>query len=101
SEFKVDTEDLEAMKRFVSAKEASAFDQPAFLVIDENEHGVYKAGHHIRRTHLNGFIAVLYIESADIYFIRYQGKADVFLNGVPVRRGSIGVFAVGSTLRWD
>ena len=50
---------------------------------------------------MNGFIAVLYVEQAEFYFIKYLGGSDVYLNGVPVKSGRITVLAVGSMLRWE
>jgi hypothetical protein len=50
---------------------------------------------------LNGLIAILYVEEAEFYFVKYLGDSDVYLNGVPVKSGRIKVLAVGSMLRWE
>lgn len=100
-EFKVSREDLEAIKVFVSGDEAGIFDNPAMLIVSSQPEGSFSHAHHIHRHNLKGVIAVLYVQSADMYFIKYIGNADIYLNGVPVRSGYIGVFAVGSTIRWD
>jgi hypothetical protein len=76
-------------------------DHPSLLVIDASESTSFTHAKHIRRSHLSGFVEILYVQQAELYFIKYTGNSDVFLNGVPVKPGSIGVLAVGSALRWD
>jgi len=97
---KVKHEDLEAIRKFVMDKKGN-IDHTSLLVIDPNENTSFSHSKHIRRTHLRGFVEILYIQQAELYFIKYTGNTDVFLNGVPVKPGAIGVLAVGSALRWD
>lgn len=99
--FKVEQDDLASIKIFVKGKEVSQVDKEGLLVIDAQEDNAFKLAHHIKRKHLKGFIEVLYIRQAELYFIKYIGESDIYLNGVPLRSGSINVLAVGSTLRWE
>lgn len=100
-QFKVGEEELDAIRHFVVSHDSKAFDFAALLVVDASAPDTYQQAHHVRRTHLTGIMIVLYVASADIYFIKYDGTVDAYLNGVPLMSGSIGVLAVGSTLRWD
>jgi ABC transport system ATP-binding/permease protein len=99
SHFKISAPDIEHIRTFVQAREPQQLAGDHLLVIDSssNRDG-YK---HIYRKHLQGFIAVLYIESAEIYFVKYLGNSSLVLNGVPVKPGRINVLAVGSLLRWE
>jgi len=99
--FKVKQENLTSIRKFVVGQQTSELDHPALLIIDANEDNAFKQAKHIRRANLKGFIEVLYIQQAELYFVKYIGKSDVYLNSVPVKSGAIGVLAVGSTLRWD
>lgn len=99
--FKIKLEDLASIRKFVVGQQASELDHPALLIIDSNEDKAFIHAKHIRRAHLKGFIEVLYIQQAELYFIKYIGQSDVFLNGVPLKSSSIQVLAVGSALRWD
>jgi ABC-type multidrug transport system ATPase subunit len=101
SNFKVSTTEIEAIRTFVLGQNASLLDHTQILIIDSSPQGNFKHSHHIPRSHLNGFMAVLYNEQADIYFIKYIGGTDVYLNGVPVKSRRIAVLAVGSMLRWE
>ncbi len=47
----------------------------------------------------DGDIAFLRIPELDLYFIRYEGKEDLYLNGLGLHRNRIYLFAKGSTVR--
>jgi ABC-type multidrug transport system ATPase subunit/uncharacterized tellurite resistance protein B-like protein len=99
--FKVSQTEIDAIKKFVLGKNASQLDHDHFLIIDAAPEGSLKKAHHLRRKELDGFVAIVYIEQVEIYFIKYLGGSDVYLNGVPVKSGKIAVLAVGSMLRWE
>ena len=91
-------DDIESIKRYVSARKPEDCTDENILLIDSQTRG---QGKHLFRQQLDGFIANLYLKSSDTYFFKYIGKTDVFLNGVPQRSGSINVLANGSALRWE
>jgi ABC-type multidrug transport system ATPase subunit/uncharacterized tellurite resistance protein B-like protein len=99
--FKIAQTELNAITTFVLGKHATQLDHQQILLIDSSPSTSFSNSQHIRRPHLNGFIAVLYIEQAEFYFLKYLGGSDVYLNGVPVKSGRIIVLAVGSMLRWE
>jgi ABC transport system ATP-binding/permease protein len=99
--FKIDTKEVEAIKIFVTGSKAADLDHEQILIIDQSNDGVYARAKHLNRPNLHGFIAVLHLKQNDVYFIKFHGHTDVFLNGVPVKPGRISVLAVGSLLRWE
>lgn len=99
--FSIDQRDLSAIRTFVTVQEASHLDHPELLIIDNQEDSAYIHALHIKRKHLKGFVEILYMQEAELYFIKYLGNSEVFLNGVPFKSGSIRVLSVGSTIRWD
>jgi ABC-type multidrug transport system ATPase subunit/uncharacterized tellurite resistance protein B-like protein len=99
--FKVSPAEIEALKIFVLAQHSKSLEHENLLVIDSSPQSSFNRSKHIHRGHINGFIAVLYNDEAELYFIKYAGGSSVYLNGVPVKSGRISVLAVGSTLRWD
>ena len=101
SNFKISSSEIEAIRIFVLGQQAAQLDHGQILIIDSSPEGKFEKSHHIRRGHLNGFMSILYVEQAEIYFSRYLGGSDVYLNGVPVKSGRIAVLAVGSMLRWE
>lgn len=99
--FKINPPEIDAITMFVLGKTASNVDHDHILIIDASASSSFVKAKHLVRNHLNGFISILYLEEQDIYFMKYVGKSDVYLNGVPVKSGKISVLAVGSLLRCE
>jgi len=99
--FKIQPDEIDAIKTFVMGHSPQELNHDHILVVDTLTQNTLTKARHIHRHNLDGFIAVLYLEKSEIYFIKYQGGSDVYLNGVPVKSGKIAVLAVGSMLRWD
>ena len=96
----VSREDVDLIQAYVQARTPQACDYENILIIESEASPVTRSKKIIREG-LDGFIAVLYVKSTDIYFIKYLGKTDVYLNGVPRKPGSIIVLATGSAVRWE
>jgi ABC-type multidrug transport system ATPase subunit/uncharacterized tellurite resistance protein B-like protein len=92
--------ELESITHFVLGAKPDDLDQPNILIVDSTA-SIYGKCKKINREHLNGFISILYIENSDIFFFRYLGSTDVYLNGVPNLPGNINVLAAGSMIRWE
>src|SRR5688572_15676551 len=99
--FKITAKELAAIKTFVLGQQGTQLDHAQILIIDSSPAQTFSASQHLGRNHLSGLIAILYVEQAEFYFIKYMGGSDVYLNGVPVKSGRITVLAVGSMLRWE
>jgi ABC transport system ATP-binding/permease protein len=97
--FNVSTSDIDLMKHFLSGKEPADYNHESILLVHSGDH-VKNNTKFIARTELDGFIAILHVRSTDVFFFRYLGKSDVYLNGVPQKSGNIHVLGTGSTLRW-
>lgn len=97
--FNISTGDIELIKTFILAKKAESIDDENILVIHSGSISS-KNTKTIKRDELDGFIAVLYIRSTNLFFFRYLGQSDVYLNGIPQKPGNINVLATGSIMRW-
>ena len=93
-------EDIELIEDFLLGITPDKLDREDILII-KSEKKDYGRCKHLEKPDLDGFVAILYLKSADVYFFRYMGKSDVFLNGVPQQPGSVNVLATGSTIRWS
>lgn len=98
SEFNVTQEEIESINKFVVGHDQNELDIDNLLIIDDLEQSG-KYSYHLRREGINGFIAILHLNQADTYFIKYIGSQDVYLNGVPLKSGTKVVLATGSTIR--
>ncbi len=97
--FKITNDELQAIYVFLEATRAEDLDRPNFLVVVSSAR--LSQGKQIIRKHLNGLLAVAFFPAVDLYFVKYLGNDNVFLNGVPFKKGLVQVLPVGSTLRWD
>ena len=96
--FKVEKEEFACIESFVVRTEVDQLDDNNVLIInDRNDTPLFAKI--IRTKHLNGNIFVLRINSVDLYFLKYTGNEDLFLNGLPIRNDRIYLFANGGTVK--
>jgi ABC-type multidrug transport system ATPase subunit/uncharacterized tellurite resistance protein B-like protein len=99
--FKIRNDEIEAIMTFTLGLAQDELDHEKILIIDGLTQATEQRSPHVHRADLKGFVAILYVEQAEFFFLKYVGGSDVYLNGVPVKSGKIAVFAVGSMLRWE
>jgi ABC-type multidrug transport system ATPase subunit len=99
--FKIGESEVDLIERFVLARNEGEVDHSHILVVDSHATSPHKESPHITRGHLKGFMLIVYLKGADLYFIKYVGGSDVYLNGVPLKSGKISVLPVGSLLRLE
>ena len=99
--FKISQDEIDAIKMFVLGQKASELDHDHMLIVNSSSSSTFSRAKHFARQHLDGFVAILYVEEHGIYFMKYLGHSEVYLNGVPLKSGRINVLAVGSLLRWE
>lgn len=97
--FSISSDLMDVIKTFILGDNPLSLDDPSILIIHSGEK-ITTHAKVIQRTHLRGTIALLRINIPEIYFFKYHGPDDVYLNGVPVKSGNINVLATGSTVRW-
>ncbi len=96
--FKVEKEEFTSIESFVIRNESHELDDNNILIINDKP-DVPREAKKIPTKQLNGDIFVLKIKSADLYFLKYTGNEDLFLNGLPIRNDRIYLFANGSTVK--
>lgn len=97
--FNVSSQDIELIKIFIASKKPELIDNENILVVS-NEGKSGPRTKVIKREELDGFMSVLHLKSSNLFFFRYLGHSDVYLNGVPQKPGNINVLATGSIMRW-
>ncbi|MBL7866052.1 MAG: ATP-binding cassette domain-containing protein, partial [Cyclobacteriaceae bacterium] len=92
--------EIDLMTHYILGSTREAFDSDKVLIIDGKQE---KPGHckHIYRDKLLGLIAILHLTQGDLYFFKYIGGEDVYLNGVPQKSTNISPLARGSSIRWE
>jgi ABC transport system ATP-binding/permease protein len=96
--FKVDKDEFTSIESFVIRNEIDQLDYNNILVINDTSDGLQFAKK-ILTKHLEANIFILKINSVELYFLKYTGSEDLFLNGLPIRNDRIYLFANGSTVK--
>ena len=93
----ISPEDLNLIRQYVMFQKIDHQPNEHLLVIHSSPQTLPRE---IRCEGLDGIIVILFLKSSDLFFFKYHGKSDVYLNGVPQKPGNIYVLATGSTIRW-
>lgn len=99
-EFNISDDQIKSISAFVIGKTPKELDLENILIINDQKTGPNNS-QHIQREGINGFIAILHLQEAETYFIKYLGSSELYLNGVPLKSGNHMVLAIGSTIRAD
>ncbi len=100
--FNISEEERKLMSHFIVSDDPYSQENEDLLVIDDKQIVTlnYITGtHHLHAHGLDGNISVAKIQSVNLYFLRYNGDSEVFLNGLPIQQNTIYILAPGSTLR--
>ncbi len=96
--FNISQIEFKSIETFVIKNEALELDDGNILIINERNER-YKNAKKIKTKQLDKDIFVLRVTSVDLYFLKYTGKEDLFLNGLPINSSRIYLFANGSTVK--
>ncbi|HKK61675.1 MAG TPA: ATP-binding cassette domain-containing protein [Bacteroidales bacterium] len=80
--FNIDQKEYEAIREFVlNDKELAPSSH--FLIVDNTDDGrnIPAGVKHIKRNNLSGQVRVLHILSTNLYFVKYIGQAELYING--------------------
>jgi len=98
--FNCPTDEIDQVKNYVVHHDKAHLSSSDMLIIDNGELDKPPKSKHITSPDLDGFIAILRIKSAEIYFMKYVGSAVLTLNGIPLQRNqAISILSQGSTIR--
>ena len=96
--FKISREEYSSIETYVVYNEIEKLDNPNILIINDKEN-VCKKCKHIKSAALDGNIFVLHVKSVDLYFLRYTGEEEIYLNGLPLNNKRIYLFAQGGSVK--
>ena len=96
----VSSSEIDLMTHYILGDHRKTFDSEKILIIDSIAEKPNNCKH-IFRDKLDGTIAILHLNSGDLFFFKYSGRGDVYLNGVPQKSSNINPLAHGSSIRWE
>jgi ABC-type multidrug transport system ATPase subunit len=96
--FNISHDEYKEIENFVIIDDYRELDSESILIVNDKE---FEHTHSqlIPSESLHGSIIILQINSADLYFIKYTGKQDVYLNSTSVYNNRIYLFAPGSIIK--
>lgn len=96
--FNISKDEFKNVETFIVQNEISELDDESILIVNDKENYCTFCNH-IKSEPLDGNILILQVKSTELYFLRYTGRQDVFLNGLGVFNNKIYLFAAGSTIK--
>ncbi len=96
--FKLDKEEVQAIKAFSMESDADKMDYKGILIADEREGVNYSNALHIQTGKLKGAIFFLYMASVDLYFVRYSG-GESYVNGNLLAQDCVSPFPTRSIIK--
>ncbi|HRJ36087.1 MAG TPA: ATP-binding cassette domain-containing protein, partial [Flavobacteriales bacterium] len=97
--FNISEEEFRRCKNFVDNKEDQTEDGAYLLYINNSKENPFKEAHHIYSEGIQGHIRVLRIPSLGIYFLRYYGNSEIYLNGINITPLRVYILTQGSSIR--
>jgi len=99
--FRIDETRIDESKQFVLGESPEDFVITNILIIDNQDYDKTYHFKHWKKDDLNGRVIIYQVPNESLYFMKYSGAADMFLNGIAVKPGKIYVFSTGSNMRSD
>lgn len=96
--FKISDEDKLLIEYLIFDQKAPSTVFSEYMLISE-ENDIKNQGKFIQAEGLNGVIRIIKISSVGLYFFKYKGHSDVFLNGFSVKEQNIYLLPQGGTIR--
>ncbi len=97
--FHITASEYAELKDFVQYSADQLPDTKSVLVIDNNKDFFHPSVKHIYCEPLTGQVRVLQVASSNMYFVKYMGKNEVYLNGQILQHEKIFVLNYGSSIR--
>jgi ABC-type multidrug transport system ATPase subunit len=96
--FKISSGEVVAIEQFVKNDKPAKLTNPAILVLNpaEDKCDLCKK---MQTGYQDTLIIILKVDSVDLYFIKYISKDQLYLNGLPIRSGSVYSFARGGSVK--
>lgn len=96
--FKLSRAEFTGIENFVVKNNPKEIEDENLLVVNDKDEQ-YEKNKHIQTKALDANVFILHIPAVDLYFLKYTGSEDLYLNGLGLRNRSIYLFAKGSTIK--
>lgn len=99
--FNISKEEYEQIKQFADCKEndTTIVDDNHLMYINASKEHTLENTKHIYSEGVQGRVAILHVDSVNIYLLRYFGSSELLLNGQAITPGRVYVLTQGSSIR--
>lgn len=97
--FRVPQSEVREIQDFVIEEDVFQLDYSSNLMIVDDYPHTFHYAKLLSTTEIDGRILILHVVSVDLYFLKYLGNEELYLNGLGVNAGRIYVFPSGSTVK--
>lgn len=97
--FNIDSEEHDLICKFTINKLGAAPSSSKILLVNNNANFVNHGTKHLYSNHFKGELWLLQAASSNLYFLRYQGDNELYLNGQLLQPDKVFVFTAGSSIR--
>lgn len=97
--FNIEEIEFAEIERFCRTKDILLLKENPNLLLVANDISTEGILAKVIENEIDSPLGILHILSEDMYFLRYLGKTNILLNGQPVSRNQVSLFAYGSTIK--
>jgi ABC-type multidrug transport system ATPase subunit/uncharacterized tellurite resistance protein B-like protein len=97
--FFIEQDEYQEIENFVFFGADKLPDTKKLLIIDNNESFEHENIYHLTNSSLSGQLRVLEVASANMYYIKYIGKSELYLNGQLLEQEKVYVLNNGASIR--
>lgn len=100
--FNIDKNEAKLIENFILNEEPYSLESPDIMVIDNQPIVTldYVNGiHHMQSQGLEGCVTIMRVKSVELYFLKYLGSTDIYMDGLNIDTSKIYLFTTGSTIR--
>jgi len=97
--FNIPSEEFKLCLEFVENSSEKQIDSPNVLVINNNKENQLTKAKHIYSEGLIGELRIIKIETVNMFFVRYYGNTELYLNGILINKSRSHILSQGSSIR--
>jgi ABC-type multidrug transport system ATPase subunit len=97
--FNIPRAEFDLCRQFVENKEDQILDSHNVLIVDNKQENTYKESKHIYSEGIQNKLRIIKIETVNMFFVRYFGDTELYLNGILLSPNRSSILTQGSSIR--
>jgi ABC-type multidrug transport system ATPase subunit len=97
--FNIPNKEFKLCQNFISKGEHDEYDVEQGLIIDNKKENTLKNSNHIYSEGISNSLRIIKIETVNMFFVRYFGDTELYLNGILLSKNRSSILNQGSSIR--